>query len=99
VHKSGKTLFATSRHIFFTDGAPRQMRFHSMFWNTFGRSRMPVFRIPSKEPLWKGRVFGVHGRRALRHPSAIQEVRGGTIQLNAKQILAYNGLADRVLRY
>src|SRR5205809_5372626 len=29
------------------------MRFHSMFWITCGRSRMPLFRSPSKEPLWK----------------------------------------------
>jgi hypothetical protein len=41
--------------------------------------------FPSKEPLWKGRVFGVHRLRALRHPSAIHEVRGGTIHSSVQR--------------
>src|SRR5712672_4783079 len=29
------------------------MRFRSTYWTTCGRSRMPLLRSPSKEPLWK----------------------------------------------
>src|SRR5438128_9067234 len=48
------------------------MRFHSMFWITCGRSRMPLFRSPSKEPLWKAEfsVFASDERYVTRRQFA-----------------------------